>query len=156
YELATLDTQSPVPLGAAISTLQCLPHGLGADVLSVGYIATLGPLVRFLSEESAAPPKRTEVDTFARRLRSTEEEVSAADWEKRLREKPANGLIKDFNFDPDEKESYFNVEPLGLRATDERQTQPRYRMRLWVVATDNNVETGPGISPSKEKFTFLI
>jgi hypothetical protein len=156
YELATLDAQSPVPLGAAISTLQCLPHGLGADALSVGYIATLAPLVRFLSEESAAPPKRTEVDTFARRLRSTEEEVAPADWEKRLREKPANGLIKDFNFDPDEKESYFNVESLGLRVTDERQTQPRYRMRLWVVATDNNVETGPGMSPSKEKFPFLI
>src|SRR5207253_3125391 len=84
------------------------------------------------------------------------EEVSADEWVKRLREKPANGLIKDFNFDPDEKDSCFNIESLGLKVTDERQSQPRYRMRLWVVAEDNNVETGPGVSPSKEKFTFII
>ena len=93
---------------------------------------------------------------FVRRLRATEEDVPAIDWEKRLREKPANGLLKDFSFDPDERESHFNVEPLALRVTDERVAQPRYRMRLWVVATDNNVETGPGGSASKEKFTFLI
>src|SRR5207248_6534758 len=31
-----------------------------------------------------------------------------------------------------------------------------YRMRLWVIATDSNIENGPGIGQSKERFHFLI
>jgi hypothetical protein len=78
----------------------------------------------------------------------------------------SGGLVKEFEFDardpntyppdPNRKDGHFSVEALGLSVHDERQTQPRYRMRLWVVAEDNNIETGPGVSSSKERFTFTI
>src|SRR5262249_53290051 len=37
-----------------------------------------------------------------------------------------------------------------------KEVQPRYRMRLWVTATDNNIESGPRSATSKEQFTFII
>src|SRR5207247_3809117 len=44
-----------------------------------------------------------------------------------------------------------------LKVKDDQQIQPRYRLRLTVTATDNNVETGPGVGPNKEPpFTVLI
>lgn len=33
---------------------------------------------------------------------------------------------------------------------------PRFRMRVTVLATDNNVETGPRVGMNKETFTFLV
>jgi len=42
----------------------------------------------------------------------------------------------------------------GLKVTG--VSQPRYRLRLRLTATDNNIETGPGITESKETFTFVI
>jgi hypothetical protein len=73
-----------------------------------------------------------------------------------LQQPPDNILIRDLTLDPDKpKESGFDVEALGKKAPDEK-IQPRYRLRLWLSATDNNVETGPGVSESKDKFVFLI
>jgi hypothetical protein len=44
-----------------------------------------------------------------------------------------------------------------LKIKDEQQIQPRYRLRLTVTATDNNVETGPGVGPNKEPpFTVFV
>src|SRR5262249_7792118 len=44
-----------------------------------------------------------------------------------------------------------------LKVKDEQQIQPRYRLRLTVTATDNNVETGPGVGPNKEPpFTVFV
>ncbi len=44
-----------------------------------------------------------------------------------------------------------------LKVKEENQIQPRYRLRLTVTATDNNVETGPGVGPNKEPpFTVLV
>lgn len=34
--------------------------------------------------------------------------------------------------------------------------RPRYRLRLTILATDNNVETGPRVAQSAETFTFLV
>jgi 3-methyladenine DNA glycosylase/8-oxoguanine DNA glycosylase len=74
-----------------------------------------------------------------------------------LRQQPESNLIRDVQLDPqDLKEHAFDVDRLGLKVADEKQLQPRYRMRLWMVAEDNNVETGPGIGESKEKLVFLI
>jgi hypothetical protein len=156
YELMPLDVPANTIVGPAVTALGWLPTGTGADFLSIAYLDTLGAVSRFVTEEPAKPNQRVAVSSFARRMETSQEEIAMADWLKRLHEKPANGLVKDFTFDPDEKADYFNVEALGLKVTDERQSQPRYRMRLWVLAEDNNVETGPGVSPSKEKFPFII
>jgi hypothetical protein len=48
------------------------------------------------------------------------------------------------------------VEKLGLKIADEKAVQPRYRLRLWVTASDNNIETGPRAGQSKERFTVLV
>jgi hypothetical protein len=69
-------------------------------------------------------------------------------------EPPAEKLLKDFDLDPDR--DTFNVAGLRLKEVDERVAQPHYRLRLSVTATDNNVETGPRVGQSKEKFTFLV
>jgi hypothetical protein len=156
YELTPLDVPAQMPLGPAVSVLSTLPGGLAGNLLSAAYLSCLEPLSRSLAESAVRPAQAVSVESFRRRLAGIQQEVPPAEWEKRLTEKPANGLLKDFNFDPDEKESTFNVEQLGLRVSDEGKTQPKYRMRLGLVATDNNVETGPGVSSSKEKFTFLI
>jgi hypothetical protein len=44
-----------------------------------------------------------------------------------------------------------------LKVKEQSQIQPRYRMRLTITATDNNVETGPGVGQNKEPpFTVLV
>jgi hypothetical protein len=44
-----------------------------------------------------------------------------------------------------------------LKVRGELEVQPRYRMKLTVVATDTNIETGPGIGTNKEPpFTVMI
>ena len=63
-------------------------------------------------------------------------------------------MITNVTLDPDEES--FDVAQLGLKVMDEQQTQPRYPIRRWIEALDNNVETGPGVGQSKEKFTILL
>ena len=36
------------------------------------------------------------------------------------------------------------------------KNQPRYRLKLWVTAADNNIETGPAVASSKERFNLVI
>jgi len=65
-------------------------------------------------------------------------------------------MIKDFAVDPEDDDAKFNVESLNLRTIDEKAVQPHYVLRLWLQATDNNIETGPRTAQSREKFTFII
>jgi hypothetical protein len=65
-------------------------------------------------------------------------------------------MIKDFAVDPEDDDAKFNVESLNLRTTDEKAVQPHYVLRLWLLATDNNIETGPRTGQSREKFTFVV
>jgi hypothetical protein len=57
----------------------------------------------------------------------------------------------------------FPLYEFKLKQTDARQTQQRYRMKLWVEATDTDVESVPGLGPpqphvteSNERYNFLI
>lgn len=43
-----------------------------------------------------------------------------------------------------------------LKVSEDKVIQPRYRLRLWLAATDNNVETGPGVAESKERYAFQV
>src|SRR5581483_6230954 len=45
-----------------------------------------------------------------------------------------------------------------LKAIDEKEAQQRYQMRIWIEATDNNVErtNGPQTAATKERFSFII
>jgi hypothetical protein len=67
---------------------------------------------------------------------------------------PDERPLKDFDLDPELDK--FHVTALGLKEPNDKAIQPHYRIRLSVTATDNNVETGPRVGQSKEKFTFLV
>jgi hypothetical protein len=91
-----------------------------------------------------------------------QEDVPLATFLERLEQDPPDRavldrrMIKDFAVDPEDPDVQFNVESLNLRVTDEKAVQPHYVMRLWLSATDNNIETGPRTGVSREKFTFIV
>jgi len=91
-----------------------------------------------------------------------QEDVPLATFLERLAQPPPDRavldrrMIKDFPVDPEDDDAKFNVESLNLRTTDEKAVQPHYVLRLWLLATDNNIETGPRTGQSREKFTFLV
>jgi hypothetical protein len=144
YTLLSLDAQATAAVRPLVSALQWLPRGLGPDLLATAYLAWLGTAVQAGADEpNNLLADKKPLATFLRAL--TEE-----DGQSKLQDK----LITNLTLDPDEE--FFDVGPLGLKVNDDQQAQPRYRMRLWVEAQDNNIETGPGIGQSKEKFTILI
>ena len=61
--------------------------------------------------------------------------------------------------------SDFALWNLKLKSLDPRAIQPRYKLQLWVEAVDTDLDSDvdkdgktprPHLSPSKEKFTFLV
>jgi hypothetical protein len=85
---------------------------------------------------------------------------------------PYRPLLRNFVIKPDE---WLRVEedPIGcdfplwksnLRVSDERQTQPRYKLDLWLEAVDNDLDSDrekdgrvkPHLSVSGEKYTFVV
>lgn len=75
----------------------------------------------------------------------------------KLRETPAqNVMIRQYDIKPNLEwlDLLEQVKDLQVGAND--TIRPRFRMRLTVSATDNNVETGPRTGQNKETFTFLV
>lgn len=76
----------------------------------------------------------------------------------RLANEPGpSALIREFVLQP--RFEYLDLEKRmpELKVRSESEVQPRYRVKLTVMATDNNVETGPGVSTNKEPpFTVLV
>ena len=100
-------------------------------------------------------PDKVGVATFDKLFREqASRAVTVARLNELLSAPPRGTLLKDLELDPDME--FFDVAKLGLKTNDEKAVQPQYLMRLSVVATDNNVESGPRVGLSKEKFTFLI
>ncbi len=139
YTLLSLEAQATVAVRPVISAFQFLPRGLGPDLLATAYLSWLGTAARAAADEPNQSAEKRPLMAFVRALAN---EVA--------QDKPITNLT----LDPDEE--FFEVGQLGLKVSDDSQTQPRYRMRLWVEALDNNVDTGPGIGRSKEKFTILL
>jgi hypothetical protein len=108
-----------------------------------------------LPDQAGGPGRTVSLTTFDQlRRERTRRDVPLARLLERLDQPPGESLLKDFVLDPDLE--FFSVDRLGVKLTDDRVNQPHYRLQLWVVATDNNIETGPRSGTSKEKFTFLI
>ena len=158
HTLTSLDSQAGIHATRVASAIQFVPRGSGGELLAPAYLTWLGTVIRSATDDSNKPPDRSAVAAFARRFKeSASADPTPEEFKQKLQGKPESVLIRDHTFDPqDEKEGSFDVEKLGLKVTDDRQIQPRFRMRLWIVATDNNVENGPGIGQSKEKFVFLV
>ncbi len=143
YTLASLEAQATAAVRPIVSAMQWLPRGLGPDLLATAYLSWLGTTVRPGVDEPSVLAEKKPLATFVRLL--AEEDAQS---------KPQEKLLTNVTLDPDEE--FFDVETLGLKVRDDQQAQPHYRMRLWIEALDNNVETGPGLGQSKEKFTILI
>jgi hypothetical protein len=172
YTLQQLDSQSAVLAGPIVSGFQFTPRGIGGDLLGPAYLAWLGKLTQTFSNQSTRGPESVPLATFERRLKEkAADDVPSAEFLARLTRKPVrelprdrplntqeefldHALLREHTLDPDEE--FFDVEKLGLKVTDERQIQPRHRMRLSVDAVDNNIETGPGKTPNRDRFVFLI
>lgn len=154
YTVAHQDGQAGLNATPVVSLLQLGPAGPVAAPLAAAYLGWLARVARTPAEE-ARPADKLRLAGFVRRLQErAEDHLTPGALPQRLKERPSRSLFRDHSLDP--VEEIFDVEKLGLRASDEKQVQPHYRLRLWLVATDNNVETGPGVGHSKERFTFLV
>ena len=153
YNLASLDLQTAA-IGPVVSLVQFTPRG-SLDLLAPAYFNYVAALTHSLSDESSKKPTTVPLVTFARRQRETETDaVSLADLDKRLKSPAEHKLLRELTLDPEEE--FLDLQPLGLKVTDDSQMQPRYKLRLEIVAVDGNVETGPGAGASKEKFTIML
>lgn len=67
-------------------------------------------------------------------------------------------LLTEFTLDADREMFDLKIHAPQLKEPNETSIQPRYRLRLWIVATDTNIENdrGPRSSESKERFSFLV
>jgi hypothetical protein len=154
YTLTGLDVQSATLAKPIVAAFHLISGHAGAAFLAPGFLTWVGTTTRETAEETNRKPRIAGVATFERRLHDSAQDLTPAELQKSLREKPSQVLLRDHTFDPDEES--FDAEKLNLKITDERQVQPRYRLRLWVIATDNNVETGPGVGEAHEKFTIYL
>jgi hypothetical protein len=114
------------------------------------------------TDDENLEPQHVALKGFERILAErAQEDVPLATFLERLAQPPDRAvldrrMIKDFPVDPEDDDAKFNVESLNLRTTDEKAVQSHYVLRLWLLATDNNIETGPRTGQSREKFTFLV
>jgi hypothetical protein len=122
------------------------------------YLSVLARVIDPASEDDASLDRVPLVSFQQAVQRRASADVPLGVLKQRLAELPPRQLLlRDHSLDP--KVEFFDLQRLlpHLLVTDTvRQTQPRYRMRLTVVAHDNNVETGPGVGQGKERFTFVI
>jgi hypothetical protein len=155
YALVSPQAQSLAAAGSIAGLFEFSPCLAAAPLLAPAYLSWVAVISRASAEEANRPPERVPLATFVRRLReSAADDVTLDVLQQRLREKPQQNLLRDYAMDFEEE--FFDVQKLGLTVNEDVQVQPHYRMRLWLTAVDNNVETGPGIAQSKEKFNFLI
>jgi hypothetical protein len=155
YTLTGLEMQAVSLSRLIVSQFQYVSPGSGMfDLAAPTYLAWLAATTKALSDEANTKPRLVDLETFERRLRESGQEQSPAEFDKSLHERPAVALLREHTLDPDEES--FDVEKLNLKIDDDRQAQPRYRLRLWVLASDNNVETGPGLGEGHEKFTIYL
>ncbi|MBL8798695.1 MAG: hypothetical protein JNM56_32675 [Planctomycetia bacterium] len=137
------------------------PAGLAAAAPFLGYV---GHLV----EPTTAEPDRVDLaslGTFAEEVKKRDRfDLTKAQLALKLQQplpaqyqdRQRGPLVPDFTVDSDREVFDLQRHLPQLRASGENAQQPRYRLRLWVEASDNNVETGPRVGESKERFTLLV
>ncbi len=154
YTLVGLDAQGSVGARALATGVQFVPFGMAQRLAGAAYVSLLSTLFA----EDAQRPTRLPLESFAQKLQQlAAADVPAEDFPKLLTAKPASRLVKEHLLDPTLQDDDFQVERLGTKVKDEKVPQPRYRLQLWLVAADNNVEAKePGVSQGKEKFLFQI
>jgi hypothetical protein len=156
------------------------PAGMGGQpvALMVGVMnplaaACLSPLARPQKTEGDGKGK-VEFPYFRERVNRPSERLPWEEIEKRLdhdftRDDMPRPLLKDFKFDADDPDVWFDLYPTlsgeryplrgklphNLKAP-EGQRQPRYRLQLWLEATDTDIVNGPHRGQSAERFNFIV
>ncbi len=73
-----------------------------------------------------------------------------------LKKQPERNLIREHALDQDRRDRFdVAVRLPGVKASGSEE-QKHYELHLFVTATDNNLETGPGKAPPKGPFVFLV
>jgi hypothetical protein len=134
----------PRAVALSLSSLRFLAGG-GPDLLPLVYIG-LAQIERtaISSGEGQAP-----LASFSRRWKET----APALIHEHLLDRDAAREIKESapDFEAFDLERHLR----GLKATDEKTTQPQYDVQVVIHATDNNADTGPATRPS-ETFRFRV
>ena len=153
YELeeSRADAATRISLAASVASLTV--SGFPANTAAVAPAILMSRPAP--TNEAGKEPTRVSLATFDKLYKEQAlKAVSVNKLQELLEQPPTGSILHEFELDPETE--YFDVVRMGLAVSDEKAKQPHYRMRLWVEATDNNVETRPGKGVSKEKFTFLI
>lgn len=173
YILSRMD---PAELGGRpllmVSAMQMIVGGMGNDLLTA---ACFSSLARDPKTDGDGKGKAA-LGAFTEKLVRRPGEYLPWDEVLKLLDQDLGGtkyaqraLLRDFKFDADDPELWFDLDPnlaaerypgrgrlpRSLKA-GETQRQPRYRLQLWMEATDTDVLTGPHRGQSKERFTFII
>jgi hypothetical protein len=154
-----------------VSAMQMMAGGLGNELVTAACFATLARTPKTEGDNKG----NATLGAFAEKLVRRPGEILPMDEVLKLLDEDLTGknaqrsLLKDFKFDPDDPELYFDLDPnlaaqrypgraklpTSLKAS-EGQRQPRYRLQLWMEATDTDIVTGPHRGQSKERFNFII
>jgi hypothetical protein len=130
-------------------------HGLE----SLAYVVTAARLGAGGQAGREEQEQRVPVLSFAQLVRQKEAKtIPLQEMVQRLEGPPPPPLVKEFRLDPDDAASALDLSklPRALKEADATTIQRRYRLRVWLAATDNDVETGPHTARGKEPFTFVV
>jgi hypothetical protein len=173
YTLKKLESAAAVKLNAAmvVQGLHFLPGGASNPNLFVapGYLRLVGRLLERASADEDLDPHFVPMGTFAERLdrlrKIPSENLALEDLKAHLRKDPTKRFLPLRNHDIisdgfiGEGFDLTKVPHLTmLKPVESKETQPNYQLRLWVTATDNDVENpkGPHVGSTRERFTFII
>jgi hypothetical protein len=146
---------------AAAAVTQFLPPGNPVGLVLVpAYGLITANVVRPLG--SVTEDRHSDLATFraavTERMQEAREPLTEAELRRRVQEPPTGGaLIKKFDIRPTEETFDLQERLPELKVSDPTATvQPRYRLRVRLAATDNNLLTGPKVGETRETFTFLV
>jgi len=153
--------------------LSAIPQMIGTHGSVLGGVTFLGAVMpsgkKPEAKESAKEARRFSLPSFQKLLESTPGEIKtlAAIKEELAKSKKLSErkqTVRSFQIQPDtfekideEVQSDFALGKLGLAVPGGSNAyQPRYRMEFWLEALDHDVETGPHLVTSKERYLFFI
>jgi hypothetical protein len=154
-----LETPATTAAQAASAAGAITQFAGGSTHLLIGAAAT-GELSRSLATGPEPKPMTFPLRSFEEIVAEKKlKDVTLEELQRRLGQPPPEQLplVPQFEIKPQFEGFDLRDRLPDLKVKNEGQIQPRYRLRLTVTATDNNIETGPGVGPNKEPpFTVFV